>query len=91
MFTTVQVIKEWQPNYPDPIVLKAGETVAVEDRPSEWPGWIWCTAASGKSGWTPIAYLDRTGDTARALHDYSAVELAVQPGDEVTLLESESG
>ena len=91
MPTQALVSKAWQPIYTDPIVLKIGDLVAVEDRPSEWAGWVWCTASDGKTGWVPAAYLNRTNNTARATRDYIATELAVQPDDELTLLDSESG
>lgn len=77
--------------YPDPLVLEPGDSVIVEDRPSEWAGWVWCTAPTGKAGWLPLAFLNRTGDTATANRSYTTAELAVEPGDDITVLESESG
>jgi uncharacterized damage-inducible protein DinB len=85
------VVTAYQASNPEPIVMGAGEQVQVEDRATDAAGWVWCTHPNGKSGWTPIAFLRRAGDIAVALRDYSAVELSLEPGDELLLLEYESG
>ena len=74
------VVERWRPPDRKPIELSAGDTVAVGSRDDEWPGFVWCTAADGVGGWVPEELLDDT----TMLADYSAVELAVDPGDEVT-------
>jgi SH3-like domain-containing protein len=43
----------------------------------------WCRAADGRAGWLPFELLSGEGSLAIVLRDYSARELAVQPGDEV--------
>jgi uncharacterized protein YgiM (DUF1202 family) len=86
------VIKAYQAPYPDPIVVKKDENVRVDRRQhTDIPGWLWCTAESGKSGWVPLKFLQLEGEDALLGRDYSAVELTVQPGDKLTLLEMESG
>jgi SH3-like domain-containing protein len=42
-------------------------------------------ARDGCEGWVPIELLSNEGTEAIVLHDYSARELAVQPGEEVVV------
>jgi uncharacterized protein YgiM (DUF1202 family) len=86
-----RVIKDYQLAYPDPIILCLGDIVTIEDRESEWPGWIWCTTARGKSGWTPKSYIQRDGDKGVTLRSYDATELSVTEGEELTIINEESG
>jgi hypothetical protein len=60
----VRVVTEHRAEFADPIVVKAGDTVSVEDRTSGWPGWVWCVGPDGRSGWVPEAILKRQGSTA---------------------------
>jgi SH3-like domain-containing protein len=78
---------EYKVQYPNPIQVRAGESVQVEREDDDYPGWFWCRAADGREGWMPCELLSRQGAVARALQDYSAKELAVQPGDEVEVEE----
>jgi uncharacterized protein YgiM (DUF1202 family) len=85
-------VKAYQAQYPDPIVLDAGDTVALGKTDPEFPGWIWATSVgNGKSGWVPESFLARAGDEARSLREYSARELDVREGDLVSVLEELSG
>jgi uncharacterized protein YgiM (DUF1202 family) len=77
--------------YPDPIAIRAGDRLAVEERESEWAGWVWCTAPGGKSGWVPERYVERRGEGATALRDYDATELTVRAGEMVTATTHEAG
>ena len=85
------VIQDYQAVYLYPIAFTAGETVQAIRRDTEYPGWIWCAGSSGKSGWVPERYLQIEGERATALRDYNAVELTVEVGEILTLLEIESG
>ena len=51
--TAVRATADHQPSYPNPLVVSAGEEVAVGREDTEWVGWLWCTNAAGKSGWVP--------------------------------------
>ena len=86
-----RVLRDHEPFQADALAFRAGEKLAVEDRETEWPGWLWCTGPDGRSSWGPAAYVRRTGDTATALRDYDAVELPVRAGEEVTAYEEASG
>ncbi|MBU4610560.1 hypothetical protein IMZ29_08410 [Achromobacter sp. GG226] len=70
--------------FPAPIALAAGETVAVGERyagPEGWDEWYCCTNGTGVSGWVPGQILARNDeDVAQVLEDYTARELDVDPG-----------
>lgn len=87
-----RILKAYQAQYPDPIVLQSGAVVSLGKTDPEFPGWIWATSLiSGKSGWVPEPFLARDGDEARCLREYSARELDVREGDLVSVLEELSG
>lgn len=78
-----KVIRSYQSPYADPLRLAHGDRVTILPRPSEWPGWLWCRDANGKTGWAPEAFLSRTDAEARLARDYDAVELSVEPGETI--------
>lgn len=88
---TCRVITDCVSAYPDPLILRKGDTLTVGERDDEWPGWIKGTDKSGKTGWIPEVYLKITGDTAEMLRDYNATELTVAAGEVLTVTEEESG
>jgi SH3-like domain-containing protein len=77
--------------YPNPIHVKAGESVQIVRADEESRGWHWCRAADGREGWVPLESLSSQESPAVVLRDYSAKELAVQPGDEVEVQEVRQG
>ncbi len=89
--TTGRAIVAHRPTHADPIRLRAGEELAAVGREGEYPGWLWGTSQAGKSGWVPVAYLERRGETDIARRDYDAEELAVEAGDELIVTHEESG
>jgi uncharacterized protein YgiM (DUF1202 family) len=86
-----KVINTYRSAYPDPLIIKTGEVLSVEERESEWAGWTWCVNKNGKAGWVPERYLEFSGDSCKALHDYDATELSVAVGEVLTVLNEESG
>ena len=80
-----RIIREHKPQYPDPIEVDAGEPVRVGNEDTEFPGWTWCRSSDGREGWVPAELLSSEGPDALVLENYSARELAVQPGEEVTV------
>jgi hypothetical protein len=89
------VIKAHQRSYDDPITLVQGERVRLEER-DLWNDqylWIWCTNDAGKSGWVADSFLDidADGQHATSKRDYDAIELTVNEGDRLTLLEETHG
>jgi hypothetical protein len=83
-----RIITEYEAEYPDPIVVAAGETVQVGDEDKEFPGWKWCRASDEREGWVPVELISTQDKGARVLEDYSARELSVKPGEEVTIEEA---
>ena len=88
----IQVIKDYQAPYPDPIQAKQGEIITL-DMQKETPiaGWVWCTSSSGKSGWVPESYIEIQDNlTGEMRCDYDAIELTIHKGDVLTVLKRES-
>lgn len=80
------VTRAYRRPYPDPIRVAAGERVTPDfDKPTDIPGWVWCTDARGKSGWTPRAWLRDERGAWRIARDFDAGELTVEPGDVLAL------
>ena len=53
-------------------------------RDDEYPGWVWATAADDRAGWVPESWLRVEGERGVLLRDYTAAELPLTPGDEVS-------
>ena len=88
------IVKAHKSSFPDPIILKKGEKVSIggeylED--PDWPNWIECKNQGGKKGWVPKQYLKISGNTGIILRDYSAKELDVKIGDEITVYRFQNG
>ncbi len=79
--------------YPDPITMRKGDVLTLDGRRDNWQGhiWVWCIHADGKSGWVPDSFIDETGNTATARADYNAIELAVEAGETITVLQETNG
>lgn len=88
---TYRALKPWQVHYPDPIRGQAGDRLALGGHDEEYPGWVWATAADGRSGWVPESWLRVDGDCGVLLREYNATELALEPGDMVSSDQVESG
>ena len=71
-------------SYPNPLQARAGASLTCERSDSEWPGWIWCASARGRSGWVPESWLRIEAGTCTLLRDYDAVELSVSAGEILT-------
>lgn len=87
-----RVIKAWRTIYTDPLTFRAGDALSVGVRDTEWPGWVWCTNAAGRSGWAPEGAVEVRGEGCGvAVRDYTARELPMEVGDELTLETEEAG
>ena len=82
--TTYGALKPWAIHYSDPIRGRAGDTFALSRRDDEYPGWVWATAEDGRAGWVPESWLRVAGDSGVLVRDYTAAELALEPGDVVS-------
>lgn len=90
---TCRVIKEYHASTSDPIILKKGDLLEVENRETDWKGWIYGKNKQGKEGWIPKHYLqiDKKRNQARTLKDYNAIELNVSKGEIFIIKFEESG
>ena len=86
-----EVKEAYRSMYAQPIQMRAGEDLSIGDKESEYPGWVWCLHAGGRSGWVPQQYLEIKGREAKALCDYDAAEMTAAVGEMLTLHLLESG
>jgi SH3-like domain-containing protein len=86
-----RVLKEYKPQYPDPIRSQGGTRVIVGREDEESSGWRWCESPDGRKGWVPVELLSQNESERTLLEDYSAAELGVQAGDVVTIEEARHG
>jgi hypothetical protein len=87
----VRVVREYSAQYPDPITVHAGDRVLVGADDPEFPGWRWCTGPDGRAGWVPESFLQPQGMEVVMRRDYTARELSVRAGAEVSVGETDSG
>jgi uncharacterized protein YgiM (DUF1202 family) len=88
---TVRVVKAYQSAFPDPVKLGEGEPVTVQEKKSEWEGWLWCVNREGRNGWVPEHYVSRDQNVCTMTVDYDATELSVEAGETLELHKRESG
>lgn len=87
-----RIVRDYRTRYANPIRFAQGEIVTLGGRDTEWPAFIWATTVDGNAGWAPFDWLKPLDDNrAEALRDYSAQELDVDAGDEVTPLHELGG
>lgn len=77
--------------YASPIAGQAGDPVDVRHEDPEQPGWWWCCGADGREGWVHESFLVRDGATSRLARRYDAVELSVDAGEAVDVVEIAGG
>jgi len=88
------IVQAHRSSFSDPIILKKGEKVSIGSEYLEdpdWQNWIECKNQRGKKGWVPKQYLKISGNTSIILRDYSAKELDVKIGDEITVYRFQNG
>jgi SH3-like domain-containing protein len=91
MGQTVQIRRGYQIQYADPITVRAGESLTVGRVDDDSPSWRWCRAPDGRQGWVPVEFLSSEEPQTTILKDYSARELQVVPGEEVTVEDARHG
>ena len=80
MKSSATVTKDYLTLNPDSLVIHSGEELEVGQSDEQWLEFVWCTTKSGKSGWVPLDFIDRHGNTGIARCNYSAAELNVSTG-----------
>ncbi len=86
-----RVIKPHAPETDDRLVVRKGEKLSFERRPTNWDGWLFCTTIDGRTGWVPESYVTVDGGECTMSRDYDAYELTVAVGDAVIAEYEESG
>jgi len=86
-----KVIAEYISAFPEPLLIKKGENLRVENKKSESHGWVWCISNDGKKGWIPKSYLKLKEKQYIVIQDYDATELTVSIGQEFVIEKEESG
>ena len=80
------VTRSCAPPCADPIRVRAGERLFPDaSRTTTIVGWTWCSDARGRAGWVPQEWMRREAGGWAITRDYDAVELSVEPGDELTV------
>ena len=75
------VIKSHTASYSEALIASKGRRLRFERKPTEWQGWLWCTAADGKTGWVPESWVEIEDETCTLLRDYTTAELTVAVGE----------
>jgi hypothetical protein len=81
------VIEAHRSEYPRPIRFAQGEMLDIGPRyagEQNWQDWYLCSCAGQEPGWVPAQVIERLGVArGRALEQYCAHELDVDPGQRV--------
>ena len=73
--------------YPNPIKFQKGDNLSFGKKDTEFEGWIWVIDNDKNEGWAPTQFLYfLSDDEGIAIQDYCAIELDVNPGDELELI-----
>ncbi|WP_312605332.1 SH3 domain-containing protein [Kosakonia cowanii] len=89
---TVNVIRDYQSAYPDPLTIHEGERAQISHCDLQWRGWIWVTLESGKAGWAPQQlFTPVSAHEGICQQAYCAHELTVQSGEQLTVHQSLNG
>ena len=88
---TVIATEDYEAAYPDPLMVRRGETLIPARWDEEWPGWVWCSNTRGVGGWFPERLLNREGGEHRALADFDGTELSFRAGDTFVVESDECG
>jgi SH3-like domain-containing protein len=84
---SIEIIKPYTSQYPDPICFEANVEVQVQRGDPEFPGWFWCRAESGREGWVHHSFLAASTGITRSTRAYSASELTVTGGERGVLIQ----
>jgi hypothetical protein len=75
-----------------PLTLEAGDVVRHGQADTDWPGWVWVTAITGRGSYVPEDLLCLLTDgTARVTQPFHARDLTVKKGDSIESLREVKG
>lgn len=86
-----RVSRSYDPENPEALITGKGEKLKFERKPTDWPGWIWCTASNGKASWIPESWAELSGEFCILSRDYNSQELSVKEGETLEVELEESG
>ncbi|MHA2047476.1 MAG: SH3 domain-containing protein [Candidatus Thorarchaeota archaeon] len=89
----VKVTKNHKSEFHVPLIAKKGEIIEGQERETEYEGWLWCRNRSKVEAWVPKTLLESTSESGHFLFlkDYNSRELTIDEGQEVIVLNEESG
>lgn len=89
----LKVIKTHKSEFPIPLIATKGGIVEGMERGNEFEGWLWCKNSFDVHSWVPKAYLEPAPESGQFqfLRDYNSRELTIDAGQEVIVLDEESG
>jgi SH3-like domain-containing protein len=87
----VVVREAYAAQYADPIVLRQGDIVQVQQADAEFVEWLWCRGPDGKEGWVHRSFLSESSGHATAISDYSAREVTVSAGERGRIIQALNG
>ena len=89
----LKVTKNHKSEFHVTLIAAKGEVVRGEKRKTEYEGWLWCQNNAGVDAWVPETYLEKLSDSGQFqfLKDYNSRELTVNEGQEVIVLDEDSG
>jgi len=88
------VYRDYLRPYENPLSVAAGEVVTPDPASrarTDLVGWIWAVAQDGRAGWVPESWLVKRSGEWALRRDYTALELSVRRGQQLTLHFAESG
>lgn len=89
----LKVIKSHVNEFRIPLIAAKGEIVQGEKRETKYEGWLWCQNSAGVNAWVPETHLEKISDSGQFqfLKDYNSRELTIDEGQEVIVLDEDSG
>ena len=80
-------------SYPDPIRLRAGDSLRLSGAVDVWDGhrWLWAIGLDGREGWIPDDLVEGAEGEAVARNDYAAIELSCAAGERLACLAERHG
>jgi SH3-like domain-containing protein len=85
-YPRARVTEAHRPTPDEEIHVYPGDAIAIGEESGEYPGWLRCTTAGGRSSWVPEAYVRRRAGRGTVLTEYHSRELAARGGETVALL-----
>lgn len=87
---TVIVTTAHRPPERAPITIRPGDRLRTGERDTEWPAFVFVSTEQG-GGWVPERLLETSGPSVTPLVEYCTKELAVEPGEPLTVVDADLG